>query len=55
MRRDKDDEQWQEVKRKVFEIDKGQCLLCASVRQRGLSPLPREQAARQLDTDGHAD
>jgi 5-methylcytosine-specific restriction endonuclease McrA len=28
MRRDKNDEQWQEVKRKVFEIDKGQCLLC---------------------------
>lgn len=27
-RRDKNDERWQECKRKVFELDKGQCLLC---------------------------
>ena len=28
MRRDANDEQWQECKRQVYEMDKSQCLLC---------------------------
>lgn len=28
MRRDKNDEEWQECKKKVYEMDKSQCLLC---------------------------
>lgn len=31
MRRDKNDLKWQECKRKVFELDKKQCLLCQAL------------------------